>query len=733
MPKSAKKRKDKAADFSKARLKLGKGKQPSANVIDTSFKARSIVLPSQSIAIEKDLSQPTTKRQLTFADLLSHLKHHNSGTRKDAILGLRELLESHWDLLRSSLTSLINALVRIIADEDASVRKSLLAFLSWLLPRVPSEDLIPHSSLLLLFATSAQTHIFPEIRVDAVRFLDIFLECIPEAVTAGWCENQIGHGSRVLGGYLGILNAGIKYGETDGPLKATSTASVVLTPTSKLVILRSLSTFLRLALSPLAHNYGSHEGNTAHPLNPWFMRNTFSSPEAFSAFEGLLTTTSQADGKDKGLSRTWQAFVEPDDENDDSFPQRYLLTENPVEAWTLQELQDLTSALEAPGAKDNAQVASQEFLAHLASTLHSTIIETYLDCAPSVFSPSSTPSETEVQLVVTIALIVRTLYLVVLQPSVDNVHIEHLESIINYMSPYFPAFQKHNKFDRAYEEFNLIFCEISSILVNASRNCPPRSTKNGKQTTKRAPFKKFSIQIDRVAQYIIRRLRGEANSTQNSSMLTASPYLSLLPTIWAIINKPGLNQQEADEIIHATLDHALKVSSKSACKPLTVEFVARLFLLDSEPCYQGEFKGGNDPAVKEKFDAWLLHLPQVLWELGDSNLPATEMILLVLLRILQRQSKSLPQTELMRSLQLRLVPYFYIDHPNRGPLPGPFRKLPSSRLRVLALDVTAAILLPKKSEDASYDGLLQAISLAVAGEVEEAYWSHVSTHSRLSK
>ena len=130
-------------------------------------------------------------------------------------------------------------------------------------------------------------------------------------------------------------------------------------------------------------------------------------------------------------------------------------------------------------------------------------------------------------------------------------------------------------------------------------------------------------------------------------MLTASSYLSLLPTIWAIISKPGLNHQESDDIIHATLDHALKVSSKSACKPFTIEFVARLLLvgyplkwsclcsftkgflylnlqLNSEPCYQGEFKTGSYPGVKEKLDAWLLHLPQVLWELGNSNLPATE-------------------------------------------------------------------------------------------------------------
>ena len=163
------------------------------------------------------------------------------------------------------------------------------------------------------------------------------------------------------------------------------------------------------------------------------MRSAFSAPAAFSAFKSLLASTHP----DKGLSRTWQAFVEPDDENEDPLFRRYPLTENPVETWTFQEIQDLTSAMEASGARDNAQVASQKFVAviikfsftsvethrtiqHLASTLHSTIIETYLDCAPSVFSPSSTPSETEVHLVVTVVLIVRTLYHVALQSSVRD-------------------------------------------------------------------------------------------------------------------------------------------------------------------------------------------------------------------------------------------------------------------------------------------------------------------------
>lgn len=120
MPKATKKKKEKTADFSvqqifyntlirlttlvypqKAKLKLGKGKKLPANQIDTSFKARcmrnslscesqllivcqAIALPAQSITLEKDPNEPTTKRKLTFNDLVAHLKHHNSGVKKGA-------------------------------------------------------------------------------------------------------------------------------------------------------------------------------------------------------------------------------------------------------------------------------------------------------------------------------------------------------------------------------------------------------------------------------------------------------------------------------------------------------------------------------------------------------------------------------------------------------------------------------------------------------------------------
>ncbi|KAF8168025.1 hypothetical protein B0H34DRAFT_683973 [Crassisporium funariophilum] len=742
MPKSAKKRKDKAADFSKTRLKLGKGKAVATNAIDTSFKARSIVLPTQSIAVEKDTSEPITRRQLSFGDLISHLKHYNAGTRKDAILGLRELLDTNWELIDSSLTTLVNAVVRIIGDEDAAVRKQLLSFFTWLLPRIPTADLIPHSPLLLLFTTSAQTHIFPEIRIDAIRFLDIFLECIPEAVIAGWCENSDGHGSRVLGGYLGILNAGTKYGETDGPLKATSTSSVVLTPASKLVVLRSFSTFLRVALSPLDFNLGFQHGNSTHSLNAWFMKNAFPTQQAHRAFEKLFDSTCLPDSQKQHSSRSWQAEVEPEDEFGDFFVQSYPLVEAKSDPWTFQ---GLAIAADVSGVSEtiyNARLAQINFIAHLAKTLHSTIIETYLDCAPSVFSPSSRPSETEVQLVVTIARIARSLYHVVLQSSeqVDNVHIEHLESIVNYMAPYFPTASEDAKFDQFYEEYNLIFCELTSLLVNTSRSNSSRSAQKRKAQDKRiqAASSKLSIQTERVTQYVVRRLRGEAasgTSQQIVTMLNPSAYLALLPTMWAMINNPSLNQQGTHELMHATLDHALKVTSKSACKRLTIEFVARLNLLGSESPYQGEFKVSKDPAVKAKLETWFLHLPQVLWELGSANLPTTETTLRILLRTLQRQFKPSSQSEIMASLQSRLLPYFYINHPNRGPLSGPFRKLPSSspRIRLLALDVMATILSLSKHEGENFEGLSRAVGSAVSGEEEEQYWAHVSCSSMNKK
>lgn len=91
------------------------------------------------------------------------------------------------------------------------------------------------------------------------------------------------------------------------------------------------------------------------------------------------------------------------------------------------------------------------------------------------------------------------------------------------------------------------------------------------------------MQVTLVSDYITNLLRGQSTSiSQIPHSLPAGSYLSLLPSIWAIVNNssPELSRHTIG-VTHAALDHAYKVSSKSSAKRLTIEFVARLILVSS--------------------------------------------------------------------------------------------------------------------------------------------------------
>ncbi|KAJ7293677.1 hypothetical protein C8J57DRAFT_34512 [Mycena rebaudengoi] len=718
MPKSAKKRKDKAADFSKARLKLGKGKQLASNAIDTSFKARSIALPSQSITSNKDDSTPTTKRRLTFDDLIVHLKHYNAGTRKDAIAGLRELLDAHPHLLESSLTTLINGAVRTLGDEDAAVRKSLLEFFAWLFPRIPIDNLVPHSTALLLFTTSAQTHIFPEIRVDAIRFLNLFLEYIPAATVAGWNKGDTENGSRVLEGYLGILSAGTKFGETDGPMKATSTASVVLTSASKLVVLQSLSTFLRHAVSSRASR-GRLESPSSSSIDTWYLASWFQSIDAYDVFDHLLQPRHSRSDMDR--YRTWQAQIS-DMDLEDSPPYKYLLLDSSFgSGWTLQHLSDIE------GASGSSVDGDAAFVTHLARTLHSTLISTFLDCAPSVFSPNGNVDEVQAKLIVAVAEITRHLYGAILQ-SASEVSTQRAEasadlrSILGYMAPYFPF--KINgardiKAEQAFQALNLIFCELTSLLILTSDTVPIRRGKQRVNQGQEGLKDSLQVQTERVSEYVVQLLRGESLSTsQLGRPITSTAYAALLPTIWSLINNsnPSLHHLSSD-VLQATVEHASKVSSKSALKQVTTEFVARIVLLDTEPQFNGNLKIGRSTAETAKVTEWLDHLPKCLWELGSTNLATTEIILRFLILVFRRRSR-LANIQATASLRSQIIPYFSITHAVRGQVAGPYYKIPAtSPIRRLALDLVAIM--------GDAPSLVSAVDAAVSGTAEESYWRNI--------
>ncbi|KAF9015275.1 hypothetical protein BDQ17DRAFT_30792 [Cyathus striatus] len=724
MPKSAKKRKDKAADFSKAKLKLGKGKQVPSNAVDTSFKSRFITLPTQSIASEKDGSTPVTKRRLTFDDLILKLKHYSPGVRRDALLGLQELLTDHLDMLESCLTVLLTGVIRMLNDEDSSVRKGLLSFLSWLFPRIPSEDISAHAPMLLLFATSAQTHIFPEIRIDAIRFINLLLASIPDIVVQGWNEPRNSHGSRVLDGYLGLLNAGTKYGEHEGPLRATSTASVVLSPPSKLVVLQSLSSFLQAAIRADPTMSRTAQIADSRNLNPWFMKSSFTSSAAYSHFHGLLECSSA--GSRAATQHIWLEEVEKDSDMD-RFWYRYPFINSEDHVLHFEDLENISTSSNL-NETDEANSSKFHFISHLARTLHSTLVGTFLDYAPTVFGPSSKSSETEAQLILSVSQVAHSLYGMMSQIPQNNPdsYVESLHAMVSYMAPYFPFRSDGNrdtKIEPVLQNLNLIYCELHSLMLirENEQNRKMRQGANRPRPLAYTPKAQVTLHKTAVSMYITKLLLGEGTS-QVAQPISFITYTELLPTIWAFINNPTTAEYgQGSDVLKAMLDHALRAPVRSNVKMITVEFVGRLILLDTDAQYKGNFRLGQDSTVDKMMEAWLLHLPQILWEIGAANLPFAEVILRTLLRSIQARC-IIAGPEVLTGLRSRLEPYFKITHPTRGELLGPFSKLPpKSNLRRLALDVVAT-LSTGSDKSSKMDGLIVAVNTALSGTAEYSYW-----------
>ncbi|KAI5836112.1 hypothetical protein K523DRAFT_367828 [Schizophyllum commune Tattone D] len=728
MPKATKRKKEKAADFSKAKLKLGKGKQAPTNAVDTSFKARSIALPNQSIAVEKDGDAPTTKRRHTLDDLLAHLKHYNAGTRRDALMGLRELLNEHSELIVPSLTSLVNACVRIIADEDASVRKALLSFMSWLIPLIPVDLLAPHASVLILFASSAQTHIFPEIRVDAVRFINLFLEYVPDAMVTGWNQGTSQPGGRVLEGYLGILSAGTKFGDNEGPMQATSTASVVLTPGSRLIILQSLSLFLKRAISLGATTDPDAPGA---PFPTWYLASSFRDEDAHRKFDTTLAPVLSASGQ-SCKKRSW---IPEADKEYETFVHDYpLLDASSAQGWSIQDLDEALKSVKKL-SEDASSTIDVSFVTRLARTLHATLVATYLDYAPAVFAPTGTPSETELQLVMTVVEITRTLYGAIFQSdsastSRHEASANELKTLLNYMSPYFPftpASSKDLKLQKAFQDLNLYYCELASLIALATGPDAASQT--------RRPKKKDTLtaQTERVRTYIIQLLHGEPVAGQQlARALSPSAYTALLPTVWSLLNAP-----EADDVLAALLDHAISVPSKTPLKLPTVAFVGRLVLLEYE---HGPTRVRG---LEQQANDWIEALPRVLWEVGGTNPTLSEIITRILLRLAQRRPWARSEA-LLQSLRSKLAPFFVIAHPAKGKLPGPYAKLPATH-RHLVLEAVAALAAsishPKAKGRPVQAALLTADALALVAAVDEAsagaddaiYWAQLKVGLKLGQ
>lgn len=162
---SKKKKQEKKKDFVKPKLKVGKTAPKASNATDTSFKSKTINLPTQ-LKLDKDLEH-----------YLSLTKHHSSTTRKEVLAHIEKHLPNNPSLYKQIIMSVIP----LMADESNGVRTALLSLLTKCSEK-QSGLLELHSKSLVLFIHSSMTNINKEVRNFAPKYLQLLLNVCPEII-----------------------------------------------------------------------------------------------------------------------------------------------------------------------------------------------------------------------------------------------------------------------------------------------------------------------------------------------------------------------------------------------------------------------------------------------------------------------------------------------------------------------------------------------------------------------
>ncbi|KAI9624922.1 hypothetical protein KEM48_008644, partial [Puccinia striiformis f. sp. tritici PST-130] len=498
MPKSQKQKKAKAADFTKAKLKLGKGKQVANNATNTSYSSKIIALPNQKIRTE-NTAIPTTKSNLTLDDLIVRLRHYSGNTRKEALLGLRELLDAHRSVWRLNLGTVIHSCACLISDENPAVRKALKSFFSWFLPKVDLSLLKPFCSIIIFFASSALSHIFADIRVDAIYIIDILLDVAPDCVVAGWprdrrADLQSNGGSdtqstnlpqqpglRLLQLYLSLLSIG---SDSTAP-GLSSTSANQLSGNSKLVVLKSLARFIGAASSL------DSQQSSKNSMPLWIFRSAFRKERDFDTFQVLLTESApptQDHSATGSHTLNTEHYNSTNSHTFERFSEAFLESDN------LQGNMSNPSGMgaESSGSTDRSLTThpTPDNSLHLLRAMHPVMLSS---SAGASVSPS-------LELVNCVVTSLHRLWQASLAAdlAIESKDVKSLETILMKMAPYFifgadDISPQGTELRHLLQNLNLMYCDLVSLLALVKPDCSNTVT----------------IQLNQVGSYITRLLENK--------------------------------------------------------------------------------------------------------------------------------------------------------------------------------------------------------------------------------
>lgn len=180
MGSSAKKKKEKKADFQRPKLKVGKARPKNTNATDTSFQTKSIVLKQQS------LSKGSRDATALFNHNLSLLSSKNEIQRRDALTYLTSAVAASPREPPRPTSEILAKAQSLALDGNASVRNQLLKLL-----KVLPAGRLGSLEQALLYARIGMTHLSHDIRLTALDFMDWLLETNGSAVVSvagGWVK-----------------------------------------------------------------------------------------------------------------------------------------------------------------------------------------------------------------------------------------------------------------------------------------------------------------------------------------------------------------------------------------------------------------------------------------------------------------------------------------------------------------------------------------------------------------
>ncbi|KAL4002097.1 Rix1 complex component involved in 60S ribosome maturation family protein [Acanthocheilonema viteae] len=173
----------KKKDFPKVKLKVGR-KLKKTTTTDTRIQSKKVVLVEQ---LTKSDSVCLSHRGLSLDELCRQLAHYNINVRRDSVIGVKQLLSSHPELVPKHLHILIPAVGRLIACDksDSSFHAQLRALLE-LLCTTDASTISSHFTLLMAHTLRALTHLRMGVRIYALTILTLLMRTYPEL-----CRNSI--------------------------------------------------------------------------------------------------------------------------------------------------------------------------------------------------------------------------------------------------------------------------------------------------------------------------------------------------------------------------------------------------------------------------------------------------------------------------------------------------------------------------------------------------------------